>query len=202
MPKRSKDDPSPSYKRKPPLHGDGRFAESEVIRNDQRICRCCQVWKDFSEFGKSKVGIAGIKANCRTCENELARQRYASGEVAARRKQQKHLYDKARYERRKAEGAQLGGDPVKARARMLRRNYGLTSEAYDAMVESQANQCLICHVSGEDVRNSHLVVDHCHATGSVRGLLCPKCNLLLGHADDTIERLERAILYLRDRGEG
>ena len=202
MPKRSKDDPSPSYKRKLPLHGDGRFAESEVIRDGQRICRRCQIWKDFSEFGKSKVGVAGIKANCRICENELVRQRYASGEVGARRKEQKRLYDKARYERRKAEGTQLGGDPVKARTRMLRRNYGLTPEAYDAMVKAQSNQCLICHSLGEDVRNGRLVVDHCHATGVVRGLLCPKCNLLLGHADDTIERLEQAIIYLRDRGEG
>lgn len=202
MPKRPKDDPSSSYKRKPPLHGDGRFAESEVIKNGQRICRRCQTWKDFSEFGKSKVGVAGIKANCRVCENELARQRYASGEVGARRKEQKRLYDKARYERRKAEGAQLGGDPVKARTRMLRRNYGLTPEAYDAMVEAQNNQCLICRVSGEELRDNRLVVDHCHATGTVRGLLCHKCNLLLGHVDDTIERLERAILYLRDRGEG
>lgn len=202
MSKRPKDDPSSSYKRKPPLHGDGRFAESEVIKDGQRICRRCQVWKDFSEFGKSKVGVAGIKANCRTCENKIARERYANGEVRARRKEQKRLYDKARYERRKAEGAQLGGDPIKARTRMLRRNYGLTPEAYDAMVEAQDNQCLICCASGEEVRNNRLVVDHCHATGMVRGLLCPKCNLLLGHADDTIERLERAIFYLRDRGEG
>lgn len=202
MAKRSKDDPSPSYKRKPPLHGDGRFAESEVIKDGKRICRRCQIWKDFSEFGKSKVGVAGIKANCRTCENELARQRYANSEVGARRKEQKRLYDKARYERKKAEGGQLGGDPIKARARMLRRNYGLTSEAYDAMVEAQNNQCLICRASGEEVRSSRLVVDHCHVTGAVRGLLCHKCNLLLGHADDMIERLEQAIIYLRDRGEG
>lgn len=202
MAKRSKDDPSPFYKRKPPLHGDGRFAESEVIKDGKRICRRCQIWKDFSEFGKSKVGVAGIKANCRTCENELARQRYANSEVGARRKEQKRLYDKARYERKKAEGGQLGGDPIKARARMLRRNYGLTPEAYDAMVEAQNNQCLICLASGEEVRSSRLVVDHCHVTGAVRGLLCHKCNLLLGHADDMIERLEQAIVYLRDRGEG
>lgn len=202
MPKRPKDDPSPSYKRKSPLHGDGRFAESEVIKDGQRICRRCQTWKDLSEFGKSRVGVAGIKANCRACENEMARQRYANSDVSARRKEQKRLYDKARYERKKAEGAQLGGDPVKARTRMLQRNYGLTPEAYDAMVATQDNKCLICHTSGEEVRNNRLVVDHCHATGVVRGLLCPKCNLLLGHADDSIERLEQAILYLRDRGEG
>lgn len=201
MPKRSKDDPSPSYKRKLPLHGDGRFAESEVIKDGQRICRRCQTWKDFSEYGKSKVGVAGIKANCRTCENELARQRYASGEVGVRRVEQKRLYDKARYERKKAEGVQIGGDPFKARIRMLQRNYGLTPEAYEAMAEAQNNQCLICRTSAEEIRNNRLVVDHCHATGFVRGLLCPKCNLLLGHADDTIELLEQAIIYLRDRGE-
>jgi hypothetical protein len=40
------------------------------------------------------------------------------------------------------------------------------------------------------------MVDHNHKTGAVRGLLCCKCNFILGHADDDVGILRRAISYL------
>lgn len=48
---------------------------------------------------------------------------------------------------------------------------------------------------------SHIVnvknVDHCHETNKIRGLLCGKCNTLLGNAADSIEILEASIEYLQ-----
>jgi hypothetical protein len=38
--------------------------------------------------------------------------------------------------------------------------------------------------------------DHCHATGKDRGRICSHCNLMLGHALDSVETLKRAITYL------
>ena len=43
---------------------------------------------------------------------------------------------------------------------------------------------------------SKLVVDHCHATGKVRGLLCHNCNRALGLLKDKISVLKNAIQYL------
>jgi hypothetical protein len=43
-----------------------------------------------------------------------------------------------------------------------------------------------------------LVVDHCHASGSVRGLLCHNCNRALGLPKDSDEVLQRAISHLRE----
>jgi hypothetical protein len=43
-------------------------------------------------------------------------------------------------------------------------------------------------------------VDHCHATGKVRGLLCPSCNTALGFFKDSARIVERAKQYLQDGG--
>ncbi|UVD39733.1 endonuclease VII [Streptomyces phage RosePharie] len=66
--------------------------------------------------------------------------------------------------------------------------YGLTEEQLDAVLEP--GKCYTCD-STED-----LVIDHDHATGVVRGLLCNSCNVALGHVKDSIETLQRMIEYL------
>jgi len=60
------------------------------------------------------------------------------------------------------------------------------------MKEVQKGRCLIC----TKIPTKQLVVDHCHTTGKVRGLLCDKCNFLLGLANDQINVLQNAIAYL------
>lgn len=60
-----------------------------------------------------------------------------------------------------------------------------------ANLKSSIKQCVIC-----GVETTKLVVDHCHKTGSIRGLLCTNCNLGLGHFKDDPLLLEFAIQYL------
>lgn len=80
-----------------------------------------------------------------------------------------------------------------ARRRHLLTTYGLTPEQYDAMLAAQGGVCFIC--SGK--RRYLLAVDHCHATGRVRGLLCKLCNgRILTAARDNPEILRRAADYL------
>ena len=64
----------------------------------------------------------------------------------------------------------------------LRTVYGLTPEEFDRMESEQGNRCRLCgeHPKGTSVRTMRLVVDHDHATGAVRGLLCQPCNRALG----------------------
>lgn len=57
----------------------------------------------------------------------------------------------------------------------MRLRYGISPKDYDLMVISQEGRCLICEGS---IRRLH--IDHCHATGVVRGLLCTKCNHTVG----------------------
>jgi hypothetical protein len=78
----------------------------------------------------------------------------------------------------------------------LKHLYGISLEEYNAMLEEQQYVCKICRRPNS--RNHPLSVDHCHRTGKVRALLCVKCNVGLGSLDDSIERLEEALLYLRE----
>ena len=72
--------------------------------------------------------------------------------------------------------------------------YALTLQDFQLMVEAQDNRCLICERRPE--ANETLTVDHDHATGKIRGLLCGPCNRGLGSFADDAGRLRVAIAYL------
>ncbi len=82
----------------------------------------------------------------------------------------------------------------------LRTKYGLTREQYDQMVIDQGGVCAICEGPPCGMQRggprTRLEVDHDHVTGKVRGLLCHPCNLMLGHARDRVDTLQRATVYL------
>jgi hypothetical protein len=81
------------------------------------------------------------------------------------------------------------------------RQYGLTQETYEAMLEKQHGACAICKLPETQRSNprgsvDRLRVDHNHATGSVRGLLCSRCNFAIGHFRDNTDNMMAAIIYL------
>lgn len=80
-------------------------------------------------------------------------------------------------------------------------NYGLTTESYNSLVEKQNGKCAICKIKDfggvSNTGNKYeLVVDHCHTTGEVRGLLCSSCNKMLGMFKDDPNTMVSAIEYL------
>jgi len=77
----------------------------------------------------------------------------------------------------------------------LEHTYNITLEEYEEMVIAQDNRCLLCDEEPSDVYG-RLVVDHCHHTGKVRGLLCRMCNIHLSKVEKCPEYLQRVITYL------
>lgn len=61
----------------------------------------------------------------------------------------------------------------------VKQRYKLSAADYYALFELQGGRCAICHVH-QDEFGQRLAVDHEHATGAVRGLLCKGCNTALG----------------------
>lgn len=84
-------------------------------------------------------------------------------------------------------------------SRYLERTYGIDIQEYKRLLENQNHQCKICGSEGfrlKECHNTLLVVDHCHTSGDVRGLLCPNCNRGLGLFQDSREFLQNAMDYL------
>lgn len=70
--------------------------------------------------------------------------------------------------------------------------YDRRTEDYDFLFKAQRGRCAICRTRPEDDRK--LCIDHDHETGIVRGLLCDRCNLGLGHLEDWIGSALRYVI--------
>jgi hypothetical protein len=88
----------------------------------------------------------------------------------------------------------------------LKQKYGMTVAEYEAMNDAQGGVCVICGLpySGMPFSNGHrrLYVDHDHKTHKIRGLLCRRCNLVLGEVGDDWLRLLRMATYLLEHRSG
>lgn len=83
--------------------------------------------------------------------------------------------------------------PPEKRRRVILK--GLSEVKLQRMLEEQEGLCKICQ--RPQIGRKRLAIDHCHETRKVRGLLCTKCNVGLGMFGDSVERLRRAISYLK-----
>jgi hypothetical protein len=84
----------------------------------------------------------------------------------------------------------------------IKKKFGLEYDEYLKLLESQNNICAICKQPETklDYRTGNVLnlsIDHCHASGKIRGLLCMDCNRAIGMLNDDVSILESAISYLK-----
>jgi hypothetical protein len=103
--------------------------------------------------------------------------------------------DKAEYQRKWRQA-----NPEKATNHNLKKMYGISLEAYEAMALQQNGVCAICKNPEQSVDKDgaprRMPVDHCHKTGKVRALLCTACNRALGLFKDSSSVLKAAAEYI------
>lgn len=94
-------------------------------------------------------------------------------------------------------------NPDKHKNYNLKRDYGITVEDYNSLLEDQNFSCASCGISTTELENNNqwkrhhkLVVDHCHETGRIRGLLCNNCNTALGMVKESLAVLEGLKRYV------
>lgn len=143
-----------------------------------RICSSCKVEKEIDAFVKCKSSIYTYCKVCQSKKSKLWRQN----------NREKHLEQQQKYRNKCGYNGR--------RNTSLKSKYGITNEDYNNLLKLQNYSCAICH--GKETYNFDvLVVDHCHDTGEIRGLLCTRCNKGLGMFKDSILSLENAIDYLK-----
>lgn len=79
----------------------------------------------------------------------------------------------------------------------LKSLYGITLDEYERILEAQGHKCWCCGAEHKEAgRYGPLCVDHNHTTGDVRGLLCRRCNMVIGSVEESKELLTTLIDYL------
>jgi len=174
-------------------------------------CNKCLIEKDLSEFNNSKLSEDGKHRWCRECQSSYNKDYYIKNKDLIIPKVEKYYLDniekyrdkrKEKYNSNKEyfkDNAKkyIKNNPNKHRQYQFKSRYGIDYKEWERLNELQNGKCKICGIVGNDTKR-YLMLDHCHTTGKVRGLLCNKCNLALGHFKDSIEIMKKAILYLED----
>lgn len=158
-----------------------------------KTCSRCGETKPRHQFGAERAKPDGLKAYCRDCSAAYLReyrQREPQRFLTYERDRLKHHGDQRRAadrERWASARSEVESETRARFARKIRKNYGITLEEYDALV---ANPCALCGSA------QHIVLDHCHTTGAIRGPLCKPCNSALGVFGDDPDRLRAAAEYI------
>lgn len=142
-----------------------------------KTCSRCKERKPFDQFSrKSRSRAMTARQNlqnwCKQCHVDNAKVwAERNPEKAARNKRHKHLLDE----------------------------YRITLVQYERMLDDQGGKCAICRREEIQRRKggiNPLSVDHDHATGKVRSLLCHRCNVMLGGGGDNPSILRAAADYI------
>ena len=88
-------------------------------------------------------------------------------------------------------------NPEKKIEQKYRARYGINLNKYEQLLDLQNHACAICHRK-ENIRKTdkYFLVDHCHKTGKVRGLLCHRCNQALAQLNEDPSSSIKLIKYI------
>ena len=161
--------------------------ENIIFDGTFMLCSDCGQDKPSAEYYKSKHTSSGLEECCKVC--------------ALERRRRAKLNPHPGHARAKA-FREISGAPVLSASEAGR---GILDVEYEALLTQQQGVCKSCLKPCRMIKsrkknpnsNRNLAVDHDHATGLVRGLLCGRCNYVLGMFEEDPESLERAAHYLR-----
>lgn len=176
----------------PEFKANGRPVAITDFERGAKLCSGCDQWKPLGEYRKiPSRGGGGWAARCNICERAYQRDR--NHNLSA---EQRESHAAARERWREANKDYLRTWERNRRA----TRKGITPDEWLGRVEAQHGACAICGDEPDDPLTLH--IDHDHATGTVRGLLCNRCNTALGMLRDDPMLMACAIEYLQLAREG
>lgn len=149
------------------------------VRVAEKVCATCRVSKPADCFTPRSTSVDGLQGQCKVCRNAAIKLLRAQNKV--RSDQEREACRRWRAKR-------------SVKSAVLYKKYRITIEEYESLKAGCGFACEIC--SRPESAGSPLCVDHDHATGAIRGILCRHCNTGLGLLGDGIDGVARAARYL------
>ena len=155
-------------------------------------CRGCGETQPIDQFTFTSDGYR--RHFCRACRTKN-RKRWEAENRKKLTDSKREWYRKNSEQQRAYAKARRLAHPEKFADYRRRRGTGIALGEYDKLLAAQGGKCAVC---GREppVQKRPLGVDHCHATGKIRGLLCNCCNTAIGSCQDDPEVLRSAAAYL------
>lgn len=141
--------------------------QEELRSSTAKRCPRCTETKPLEDFSRSKRTADGHQYYCKPCAADAKR-------ASCAKHADKHKAREFRYR--------------------IRKMYGMAVEDLEQMLLDQEGRCAVCR--DEIALGDTAAVDHCHATGKVRGVLCRHCNIALGHLRDDPSRVASLHEYI------
>jgi hypothetical protein len=132
-------------------------------------CSKCKKVKSLSSFHKDERNKDKKRSNCIDCDKQASKK--------WKENNKEHIAEYNTHYKREY-------------------TYGLSKEAYLSLLDKQDYKCAICNTDQSKLSRK-LVVDHCHTSNKVRGLLCSHCNVGIGMLKESEDNLMAAIQYLK-----
>ena len=154
----------------------------ELPAPESKRCPDCEEDLPSSAFHKNRMGAGGLQTSCVQCSGVRRRKWQADNRPRTRQ------YAVSRY---------WGCGEREAQShRGRRRRTGITQKQYEGLLAAQEGKCAICR---KPPMKNALYVDHCHACGEIRSLLCVNCNRAIGESNEEASRIALGIIYLVER---
>lgn len=165
-----------------------------------KLCVKCNIHKEESEFYRHRNTADNLRPQCKACHKFLG---------AVWRKTNRVRYQKSNrdwyHKNREYRATTISKWAIKNKDKVYKINQErawkaqgivFTVEQREVLLKAQDGRCTICGL--RETKNSRrLAVDHCHATGKIRGLLCDNCNRrIVPIIEKHIDLLPRAREYL------
>ncbi len=145
----------------------------------KRTCRNCEITKDLEDFYHKNLHKEG---RCKQCVSLLRKKAYKADPDKTIERVRKYRT----------------GNPEKIRDTKLKQAHGVGLEWFNATLIKQNGTCAGCKRPEKTLWKGKIIalsVDHDHATGEPRGLLCMRCNRAFGLLEEDIDTMTNLIEY-------
>lgn len=150
-------------------------------------CTSCGEMLSRGSFYEQKHRQYGVSQECKDCTCARQRNYKARRQTPAPQPRKRDMTpDEARKHKEDV------------RNRRMKIKYGITASEFDNMFEQQGGVCAICGTSESGGFSKKFHMDHCHATGMNRSVLCYRCNIALGHCNDDTQLLLKMVAYINN----